>query len=347
MDLNGICISIYSASRNNSLVSLVYFFTQFKMAYYSSGGNDSSRFLSTLIVIGIIGLVSLCSNLKENSQKSLINRARNATTEYSQEEKYEAYLKKYPNGKYANEAASFIVNYYGDQPLQKSSSLYPSTISNLSRLESVRDNFPGSFLERRMDSLINAKVNIEYQKALNSETIEGWRLYKTLVSEEYWRDADQRMEDINSRLWGTEDQAWKTAQKQNTLIAFNRYLELYPKGAHAKVADKKVIDLSVTNIFAGDHGSLPGMDRTSYSSSGNNTITVSNDTQYTLTLLYSGPDSKRLVLSPRTSGKVRSPNGTYRVAASVAAANVRSYAGTETLAGGGYDVSYYISTSRF
>lgn len=277
----------------------------------------------------------------------MINRARNATTEYSQEEKYEAYLKRYPNGKYVKEATSFIVDYYAEQPLQKTSSLYSSSISTLSHFESVRDLFPGSALEHRMDSLIEAKVNLEYQKALDSETVEGWELYKILVSEKYWRDADQRIEDINSRLWGTDSQAWKTAQKQNTLTAYNRYLELFPKGAHAKAADKKVIDLSVTNIFARDHGTLPGMDRTSYSSSGSNIITVSNDTQYTLTLLYSGPDSKRLVLSPRSSGSVRLPNGTYRVAASVAATNVRSYAGTETLSGGGYDVSYYISSSRY
>lgn len=277
----------------------------------------------------------------------MINRARNATTEYSQEEKYEAYLKRYPNGKYVKEATSFIVDYYAEQPLQKTSSLYSSSISTLSHFESVRDLFPGSALEHRMDSLIEAKVNLEYQKALDSETVEGLELYKILVSEKYWRDADQRIEDINSRLWGTDSQAWKTAQKQNTLTAYNRYLELFPKGAHAKAADKKVIDLSVTNIFAGDHGTLPGMDRTSYSSSGSNIITVSNDTQYTLTLLYSGPDSKRLVLSPRSSGSVRLPNGTYRVAASVAATNVRSYAGTETLSGGGYDVSYYISSSRY
>lgn len=277
----------------------------------------------------------------------MINRARNATTEYSQEEKYEAYLKRYPNGKYVKEATSFIVDYYAEQPLQKTSSLYSSSISTLFHFESVRDLFPGSALEHRMDSLIEAKVNLEYQKALDSETVEGWELYKILVSEKYWRDADQRIEDINSRLWGTDSQAWKTAQKQNTLTAYNRYLELFPKGAHAKAADKKVIDLSVTNIFAGDHGTLPGMDRTSYSSSGSNIITVSNDTQYTLTLLYSGPDSKRLVLSPRSSGSVRLPNGTYRVAASVAATNVHSYAGTETLSGGGYDVSYYISSSRY
>ena len=243
------------------------------MAYYRSRGNDSSGCLSSLIIIGLIGLVSLCSDLKENSQKSLINRARNATTEYSQEEKYEAYLKRYPNGKYVKEATSFIVDYYAEQPLQKTSSLYSSSISTLSHFESVRDLFPGSALEHRMDSLIEAKVNLEYQKALDSETVEGWELYKILVSEKYWRDANQRIEDINSRLWGTDSQAWKTAQKQNTLTAYNRYLEFFPKGAHAKAADKKVIDLSVTNIFAGDHGTLPGMDRTSYSSSGSKGLT--------------------------------------------------------------------------
>lgn len=143
------------------------------MAYYRSRGNDSSGCLSSLIIIGLIGLVSLCSDLKENSQKSLINRARNATTEYSQEEKYEAYLKRYPNGKYVKEATSFIVDYYAEQPLQKTSSLYSSSISTLSHFESVRDLFPGSDLEHRMDSLIEAKVNLEYQKALDSETVEG------------------------------------------------------------------------------------------------------------------------------------------------------------------------------
>lgn len=167
------------------------------------------------------------------------------------------------------------------------------------------------------------------------------------MPEEYWRDANARIEEINKSMWGTESTAWKTAQGDNTLAAYNKYLELYPHGVHSKAADKKVIDLSVSNIFSGEHGSLPGMDKTSYSSSGRNIISVKNDTQYTLTLLYSGTDSKRLVLSPRSSGTVSLPNGTYRVAASVAAANVRSYAGTETLTGGSYDVSYYISTSRY
>lgn len=38
------------------------------MEYYRSSGNDSSGCLSSLIIIGLIGLVSLCSNLKEKLQ---------------------------------------------------------------------------------------------------------------------------------------------------------------------------------------------------------------------------------------------------------------------------------------
>lgn len=315
------------------------------MAY--SSNSSSSGCLSGLIFLAIIGSITLCTNLKENSQKTLINNARNASSEYSKEDNYERYLSKYPDGKYSSEAIRFIVDYYSEQPLKNSSYMYSTSSSNLTRFESVRDKYVGTPLEAKMDSLINAKVDSEYRKALDTETMEGWNRYKSIVTEAYWRDADERIDDLNNRLWGTEAQAWRTAQKENSLTAYNRYLELYPRGAHAKAADKKVIDLSVTSIFAGDHGSLPGMDKTSYSSSGVNYISVRNDTQYTLTLLYSGPDSKRLVLSPRSSGTVTLPNGSYRVAASVAAANVRSYAGTETLNGGSYDVSYYISSSIY
>ena len=89
------------------------------------------------------------------------------------------------------------------------------------------------------------------------------------------------------------------------------------------------------------------MDKTSYGSGPTSYISVTNSTSYTLTLLYSGPDSKRLVISPRASASVTLKNGHYRVAASVSASNVRNYAGSENLSGGSYSVDYYISQSRF
>ena len=317
------------------------------MGYYRSGGSDSTGCLTSIIILAIIGLVTLCTNLNENSQKGMIKEARNQSSVYMKVGKYEKYLSKYPDGKYSHEAENAILSYLDDLSFYGNSYNGKKGIEAVEKIENTKERYSGSHFESRIDSLLTAKVDQVYREAASKGTIEAWLSYQSMLPEEYWRDSENRIEEIENRDWGTESMAWRTAQRVNTLTAYSRYLELYPKGAHAKAADKKVIDLSVSNIFAGDHGTLPGMDKTSYSSSGRNTISVSNDTQYTLTLLYSGPDSKRLVLYPRSSGTVSLPNGTYRVAASVAASNVRSYAGTETLTGGSYDVSYYISTSRF
>lgn len=61
--------------------------------------------------------------------------------------------------------------------------------------------------------------------------------------------------------------------------------------------------------------------------------------------MYSGNESKRLVLSPKGTGSVKLKNGDYRIVASVDASNVRKYAGVETIKGGTYEVEYYISTT--
>ena len=317
------------------------------MGYYRSGGSDSTGCITSIIIIAIIGLGSLCMNLWENSQKGMINEARSQNSEYMRLSKYGDYLSKYPDGKFSHEAENVILSNLDDLSFYGNSYNGKNGIEAVKKIENTKERFSGSHFADRIDSLLIAKIDFHYREAASKGTIEAWLSYQSMLPEKYWRDSEERIEEIENRDWGTEPMAWRTAQRVNTLTAYNRYLELYPKGAHAKAADKKVIDLSVSNIFAGDHGTLPGMDKTSYSSSGRNTISVSNDTQYTLTLLYSGPDSKRLVLYPRSSGTVSLPNGTYRVAASVAASNVRSYAGTETLTGGSYDVSYYISTSRF
>ena len=317
------------------------------MGYYRSGGSDSTGSVTTLIILAFIGLVSLCSNLRDNSQKGMINVARNESIVSLRVDKYGKYLTKYPVGKYSHEAENAILSYLDD--LSFDGTLYNGNngCEAVKQIEKYKERYSGTSFTNRIDSLLLAKVDQQYRTASSKGTIEAWHTYQNMMPEMFWKDSEKRIEEIENRDWGTESMAWRTAQRVNTLTAYSRYLELYPKGAHAKAADKKVIDLSVSNIFAGDHGTLPGMDKTSYSSSGRNTISVSNDTQYTLTLLYSGPDSKRLVLYPRSSGTVSLPNGTYRVAASDAASNVRSYAGTETLTGGSYDVSYYISTSRF
>ncbi|MFI3296653.1 MAG: hypothetical protein R3Y59_03375 [bacterium] len=89
------------------------------------------------------------------------------------------------------------------------------------------------------------------------------------------------------------------------------------------------------------------MDKTSYGYGSETSIEIYNNTRYTLTLLYSGTTSKRVIISPKQYKYLSLKNGKYKVAASVNAHNVGKYAGTEELDGGKYEVEYYISTSKY
>lgn len=164
------------------------------------------------------------------------------------------------------------------------------------------------------------------------------------MSSDDYRDSQEKKDAADTK-WATDNSAWQTASSLNNIAAYQKYLDLYPYGKHKSSAESKLIDLQVDATFAGEHGYLPEMDKTSNGSGSTSTISVYNNTSYTLTLLYSGKESKKLVLSPNSRGSLRLKNGSYRIAASVSASNVQRYAGSETLNGGGYEVEYYISTT--
>lgn len=194
-----------------------------------------------------------------------------------------------------------------------------------------------------MKSICDSLYNIADQKS----TILGWKQYQRIVPTDYFRDSDEKLEEIENRTWNTEPQAWQQATLENSISAYEKYKSLYPNGSHIGICEKKLIDLEVSHIYAGEHGTLPSMNRTGYGSGSTSYITVTNSTSYTLTIWYSGNDSKKLVIRAGGTKSVRLKNGQYRVAASVSASNVRNYAGSENLLGGSYSVDYYISTYRY
>lgn len=183
-----------------------------------------------------------------------------------------------------------------------------------------------------------------YKIAENKGTSKDWLTYIKIVPQEYHKDAFEKIEKLEAKAWNTDSKAWKQASTANTVSSYEKYLSMYPRGKHAKGAEKRIVDIGIANAFSGEHGSLPQMDRVSSSQGSKSLIKVDNNTGYTLTLLYSGTDSKRLVLAPQESDFISLNNGTYQIAAFVSASNVRSYAGTEQLLGGEYSVSYYISS---
>lgn len=223
--------------------------------------------------------------------------------------------------------------------------------------KSCDPNILGKFIEERPNSKRRPEIESKYRElcsafydeASSKNSIAAWEEYQKKVPKSEWADSQKRIEDLKEkarieaeRAWKKESTAWQMAKAMGTSAGYEKYLNLFPKGAHAKAA----IDNLVDDVMSGSHGELPSMERTGYSSGSSSSVEVSNDTQYTLTLLYSGSsDSKRLVLSPHQTKTISLRNGRYRIAASVNAANVSSYAGSENLNGGTYSVSYYISTS--
>ena len=111
--------------------------------------------------------------------------------------------------------------------------------------------------------------------------------------------------------------------------------------------DARQIDAQVATILAGQHSPLPPAQHVrSNPASQVAEMVTKNNTQYTLTVLYSGPTSQRVVLAPQASQKVLLSVGTYQVAATVNSSSVVPFAGRDEIQGGGYDNTFYIETTR-
>jgi hypothetical protein len=153
---------------------------------------------------------------------------------------------------------------------------------------------------------------------------------------------EERRRQEEQQMWGTESRAWRTATSQGTMAAYNEYLQRYPQGRHKSQADQKIIDLEVQAVInSGDYGYLPPSQRISYGTSATSSVHIRNSSGSTITILYSGTRSMRVVLSPHQSQTISLPSGSYRVVAT--APGVRSFYGTENLTGGDYESEYYIT----
>lgn len=119
-----------------------------------------------------------------------------------------------------------------------------------------------------------------------------------------------------------------------------------PSGATSS-QEAQQIDQQVATILAGPHGALPPAeiihaDPTAKIAE----IHIKNDTGYTLTVLYSGPTSRSVVLAPHAIQRTILGTGSYGVAATVDASDVLPFAGSDDLQGGAYENTFYIETRR-
>jgi hypothetical protein len=283
-----------------------------------------------IITIGIIAICVADYVKKQNADKQLYEYVKSENTLAA----CEKYFEKYNNeGNYTSEIRTLHENILWKQA--ESTQSYTNYLNK----------YPyGTYAEKAKETMKKIET-AKWNEARKKNTITEYKKY--LESYPHGIYATEAIEKIETAKWNTEPKAWSEARNRNTATAYKKYLDLYPYGANAQRAKKLIIDREVDAIFGSSYGKLPAMEKRSYGYGNYSTIHIYNNTSYTLTIRYSGTDSKQVSILPRQRQTVSLQNGSYRIAASVDAANVKNFAGTETLSGGIYDIQYYITTSIY
>lgn len=150
-------------------------------------------------------------------------------------------------------------------------------------------------------------------------------------------------QDMNERSWTDENTAWERAKTIDTEEAYRKFIVLYPNSVHHGEADKRIIDLGVDDALAHAHNSLPGIKQLEKDEeSPTSTITIENNTEYPLTVLFSGFESYRIIISPGRKGVMTVENGDFKIAASVPPQHIRPFAGATEFTGGSYEIGFWV-----
>jgi outer membrane protein assembly factor BamD (BamD/ComL family) len=272
-----------------------------------------------------------------------IDESWNNSKETNTVEAYQAFIDRYPDAYfYCSEAKTKIKRLVDDDAWAKASSIH--TIESYN--EYLKSQTEGKYRSKAFEWI--SKITEEktilpiWNQAKQKNTYQAYAEFlRNYPKSSYSKQAQENMDKIESF-------DWEKATRSNTIRGYQSFISKFPNSEYVEIAEKRIIDLEVDKIFDGDYGMLPPLSRDSYGGyKSTNSVEIYNNTGYNLTIRYSGSESKKIILYPKQRLTTTLPNGSYRITASVNAANVRNYAGNETLSGGNYSSEYYIITTRF
>ncbi len=315
------------------------------------------------ILIPIVILFFLSCSVQKEYEKAISN---NNIIEYN------SFLRSHPNSKYSPEIRTRLAYMYDDVAWD-----YAKRLNTEKSYEQYLNQYPygNHRYQATTEQNLLATKRIEEAKRVEEQNAWGTALYYDNISSytKYIKDfrygkhvyeAQQRIKELelltkketpnnnynnnySDNVSINEKREWEKAKKLNTIASYKAYLKKYPYGAYITEAEEKIIDKEVSTIMAGKHGEMPAPQR-SYSGSLYNTtadISIKNDTKYTLTVLYSGPSSKKIVISPGLSNSISLSPGYYKVAAKVSSPSVTPFAGSNNFKTENYSYNFYIRTT--
>jgi outer membrane protein assembly factor BamD (BamD/ComL family) len=278
------------------------------------------------------------NKIAEIEEQQIWKKAKNINKVFG----YENFLSIYPNSKYAFEAKNRIEKLRDEMAWSET-----VRIGTIDSYKKYTSNLPdGDHYSEAIEKIDELEVVLpEWNKVLEENTVAAYRLFiEKFYYPSYTSKAKKKIKEL-------ENKEWVIAKEQNNVEYYEKYLADFPNGKYTEEAEKRIIDIEVEAIFKGDHGKLPPMNKGGSGSGSYQTISeiqVYNNTKYTLTLRYSGPESKKVIFHPKQKKTITLKKGAYRVAASVNISSVRNYAGTEEVKGGMiYESQYYIRTEQY
>ena len=162
------------------------------------------------------------------------------------------------------------------------------------------------------DIAIAASNKIE-ELIKNSENIEQLEDYLNQnKAKEHASLASNKIEELKEK---EKQEAYASAVESKSSSQWKKFLEDYPNHAQKNDIEKRIIMLEVSEIFRGEYGEIPTSQLSGAINNSESVIDIKNETKYTLTLRYSGPDIKKISISPYQNQIVRLKSGTYKIAA--------------------------------
>lgn len=133
-------------------------------------------------------------------------------------------------------------------------------------------------------------------------------------------------------------------EKLGTTSAYQRYLNRNPKGKYAQLAKKRLVDMEVDSIQAHNHADYtPSFNENSRQ--GTAYLSITNGTEYTISVLYSGKKSVKQTLRPHQSTDITLPSGNYRIAVTTTQKNIIPFYGEHHIGAGRYEERFYIRST--
>ena len=94
-------------------------------------------------------------------------------------------------------------------------------------------------------------------RALEKDTLEGYREYLTLFPDGKFKD------DAQKEIDAYDNRAWATAEQRNTLAGYEDYLEAWPEGLHASKARERIAEIKAkAEAIAKDAAERAALDKT-------------------------------------------------------------------------------------